>query len=106
MDTVVTGHTIDLSEMFVGMTVEITFAESSELKTGRSYYMLTWDDGVANEWREFYPELHQAMARVAVLAYLDVETTGEGQNRGMTNSEKSLAEDADRFVREQTAEWI
>lgn len=32
-------------------------------------YELSWGDSIANEWRETYPSLALALARVAVLAH-------------------------------------
>lgn len=35
-------------------------------------FYLTWSDGVANSWRERHWTLHNALARVAMLAFCEV----------------------------------
>lgn len=52
-----------------GANINIT-----EISHGEDGYRLSWDDGVANEWWEWYPSLPEAIARGAVLAKCVLET--------------------------------
>ena len=101
-DTVVTARRVDLTELFIGAQVSISFVESDAHRTGRSQYLLTWSDGVANEWYEYYEELHQAMARATLLAFIDTESTGAGLDRSFSDLGSHFAQHADAFVRSRT----
>lgn len=100
-DTVVTARRIDFTELFIGTQVSISFVEK-DTGTGRSQYLLSWSDGVANDWYEYYDELHQALARVTLLAFIDTESTGEGLDRSFSDLGSHFAEHADAFVRSRT----
>jgi hypothetical protein len=100
-ETTITAHTINLSELFIGIEASISFAESDS-GTGRSSYALAWTDGLANAWTEHYPELHQALARVALLAFIDVESTGSGLDRSFSDIGSNFAQHADAFVQSRT----
>lgn len=102
-DTVVTARRIDLSELFIGSRVSISFVENDASKMGRSQYLLTWSDGVANDWYEYYDELHQALARVTLLAFIDTESTGAGLDRSFSDLGMHFAQHADAFVRSRTS---
>jgi hypothetical protein len=97
-----TAHRIDLSGLFVGSQVSISFTESEYFPSGRSVYLLTWSDGVANEWYEYYDELHQALARVTLLAFIDTESKGSGLDRSFADTFQQFAVQADAFVQSRT----
>lgn len=48
-------------------------------------FWLNWNDGVANDWSEFYETLPLALARLAVLEH-------------SANAEKGFADSADEFA--------
>jgi hypothetical protein len=99
--TTITSHRIDLTEMFIGVIASIAFTENED--TGRSQYLLAWTDGVANEWYEYYDELYQAMARVTLLAFIDVESTGSGLDRSFSDqNSEHFAQHAEAFVLSRT----
>jgi len=102
LDYIATTHRVDLSALFIGTQVTITFVESEAFSRGRSNYLLTWNDGVANEWYEYYDELHHALARATLLAFIDTESKGAGLDRAFAEMSNLFAERADAFVRERT----
>lgn len=52
-------------------------------------YLLQWNDGVVNEWKETYNTFSGALARAATLA-----ACGEsGWNKGFTTTEPSMFEE-------------
>jgi hypothetical protein len=100
-ENTITARRIELTELFVGVQVSISFVENEN--SGRSSYLLAWSDGVANDWYEYYDELYQAMARVTLLAFVDVESTGSGLDRSFSDqNSEHFAQHAEAFVLSRT----
>ncbi len=67
--------------------------------TGDSF-LLTWSDGVANSWLEKHHVLHNALARIAALAFCSIS----GWQKGFAqSSEAEFAKVARSFFRDTVA---
>jgi hypothetical protein len=63
-----------MKKQFTPVTVELSSGHATVTKLD-SIYKLSWTDGVANEWAEYYPTFPMAMLRLAVLVQSEEEVT-------------------------------
>lgn len=60
--------------------------------------ILTWSDGVANEWGEIHTDMAHALARLAVLAHLAESNKSIGL--GFADAGEDFANRVDAFIKE------
>jgi len=82
--------------------VSIALADKIGNHVGQAYvykqdsnYVLAWNDGMVNEWKEVFADLGLAMARLSVLHY------AVGQDKFFANTPHDFTERANDFLKGQ-----
>jgi hypothetical protein len=79
--------------MFIHHGIAISITEMTTPSGNIDRYVLSWDDGVANQWVESYPTLPLALARAAAIA-----VCAEESHRTFPHDEFEFVSVADAFL--------
>jgi len=88
------NETASIAVTFEGVT-------TARIAAVGAVFSLTWDDGVANEWVEYYPTIATALMRLAVLSECQKEIT---YGTSFVNDEVAFCASVDGFLRENIAD--